>query len=179
MVKLNVGSGSNVINGWTNIDINDHAGVMVRDVKLGLPFDDNSVDFIFSEHFIEHLTKNEGIGFFNECYRVLKPGGVVRTSTFDIDDIMKLCGSPEEWERGREGYLQGLFYHYTRVDFFNFCVFEEGAHKCMYAPEYLVEVLSMCKFTNFKIPKMRESEFIELQNLEWRTNSNCIVEAIK
>ena len=39
-----------------------------------LPFDDNSVDFAFSSHALEHLTLD---GFFNvlsEVYRVLKPG---------------------------------------------------------------------------------------------------------
>lgn len=38
------------------------------------PFEDNSVDEAFCSHFIEHLTWPERVHFFNELYRVLKPG---------------------------------------------------------------------------------------------------------
>ena len=34
---------------------------------------------VYSEHFIEHLTKDQGINFFNEMMRIMKPGGVIRS----------------------------------------------------------------------------------------------------
>lgn len=37
------------------------------------PWDDSSVDEVFSSHFIEHLTPIERCWFFNELHRVLKP----------------------------------------------------------------------------------------------------------
>lgn len=37
---------------------------------------DNSVDEVRSSHFVEHLTGQERIGFFNELYRVMKPGAI-------------------------------------------------------------------------------------------------------
>ena len=40
---------------------------------------DNTYDGVYSEHFIEHLHKSEGIDFLKEMYRVLKPGGTIRT----------------------------------------------------------------------------------------------------
>ncbi len=46
--------------------------------KAPFPFDDESVDGAFSAHFIEHLTGPERITFFNEMYRILKPGARMR-----------------------------------------------------------------------------------------------------
>jgi|WetSurMetagenome_2_1015567.scaffolds.fasta_scaffold347621_2 hypothetical protein len=40
----------------------------------GWYFNDNSVDEVFCSHFVEHLPGFDRIGFFNELYRVLKPG---------------------------------------------------------------------------------------------------------
>jgi hypothetical protein len=37
-------------------------------------FQDNSVDEVFCSHFLEHLSGQERVLFFNELYRVLKPG---------------------------------------------------------------------------------------------------------
>lgn len=42
------------------------------------PFEDESVDVLFSSHFIEHLDGIERMKFFDECYRILKPGGKMR-----------------------------------------------------------------------------------------------------
>ena len=42
--------------------------VINHNVNDGLPFDDSSVEVVFSSHFIEHLTFEEGINFLRECY---------------------------------------------------------------------------------------------------------------
>ena len=62
------------------VDIVKCAGVdKVHDLtKFPYPFKDNSVDAIFSSHFVEHLDGIERMKFFDECYRILKPGGVMR-----------------------------------------------------------------------------------------------------
>ena len=41
-----------------------------------LPFDSNSVDLVFSNHFVEHLTYSERVHVFFEVQRVLKVGGI-------------------------------------------------------------------------------------------------------
>lgn len=50
-----------------------------------LPFEDASMDFIFSEHFFEHLFYDESIALLKECRRILKPNGVIRTVVPDAD----------------------------------------------------------------------------------------------
>jgi len=50
-----------------------------------LPFDDNSINFIYSEHFFEHLFLDEASALLKECYRILTPHGVIRTCVPDAD----------------------------------------------------------------------------------------------
>ncbi|WP_088241393.1 class I SAM-dependent methyltransferase [Calothrix rhizosoleniae] len=50
-----------------------------------LPFDNDSVDFIYSEHFFEHLFFDEALSLLRECHRILKPNGVIRTCVPDAD----------------------------------------------------------------------------------------------
>lgn len=46
--------------------------------KFPYPFADDSVDVIYTCHFLEHLDGEERMKFFNECYRILKVGGKMR-----------------------------------------------------------------------------------------------------
>jgi predicted SAM-dependent methyltransferase len=50
-----------------------------------LPFESTSIDFIFSEHFFEHLFFDEALALLRECSRILKPFGVIRISVPDAD----------------------------------------------------------------------------------------------
>ncbi len=66
-----------------NIEVNI---VNLNDQKL--PYKDNSFDIIFSKSFVEHLSSHEN--FFNESYRVLKPGGLLLTLTPDWESNYKI-----------------------------------------------------------------------------------------
>lgn len=178
MIKLNIGSNDVKINGWMNMDILDIPGVTKYDARSPIPYSDSSVDFIFSEHFIEHLNETEALYYFKECYRVLKPGGVVRTSTFDIEEIIINLHS-RSWSEFRKTYCGGLFKDKTRMETFNLIVYEGNLHKYMYNNDELIRFLKIAGFTTFLHGLFKESSFTELQNLEWRENSTCIVEAVK
>ena len=61
----------------------------VHNLRKGLPFADDSVDFIYFGQAIEHLNPLVEVPpFLKECYRVLRPGGLVRLSTPDLDIIL-------------------------------------------------------------------------------------------
>lgn len=183
MTKLHIGCFNVILKDWVNMDIYKREEAIVQhDARGTFPYKDNSVDFMYSEHFIEHLDFTEGTIFLKEAYRILKPGGVIRTSTFDIDDwIINLNpNNPETCEKFKDTFYNGMFKHLTRIELFNLAVFDSDAsHKHMFNTEELIRLLTLSGFSKFNEPKMRESEFTELKNLEWRENSNCIVEAIK
>jgi predicted SAM-dependent methyltransferase len=82
--RLHIGSGPQILPGWVNIDVVRYPGVdQLLDVRRGLPFKD--VQFIFAEHFIEHIDLNAAMYLFLECRRVLGDDGVLRLSTPNLD----------------------------------------------------------------------------------------------
>ena len=56
------------------------------DVRQGLPFAD--VESIYAEHFLEHLTLDDGLAFLKECRRVLRSDGILRLSTPNLDWVI-------------------------------------------------------------------------------------------
>ena len=85
--RLHIGCGQQSIPGWINIDSQGQPGVdQVLDVRQGLPFQD--VASIYAEHFLEHLSLDEGLAFLRECRRVLNPDGILRLSTPNLDWVM-------------------------------------------------------------------------------------------
>ena len=76
-IKLNIGCGRDIRQGFINIDSFPLPGVdIVFDLescqKNSLPFADNSVDFILMRHVIEHI--DNVLPLMQELYRVAKPG---------------------------------------------------------------------------------------------------------
>jgi predicted SAM-dependent methyltransferase len=64
--------------GYITIGLNPSADYfcdIYMDLEDGLPFDDETVDEIYSNQFLEHISREKFIYFMNEQWRVLKPGG--------------------------------------------------------------------------------------------------------
>jgi predicted SAM-dependent methyltransferase len=97
--KLHLGCGAHPMDGWTNVDGGDGVHfdppadprvieLDVFDALAALP--DASVDFVHSEQFLEHFTRQDGFQLLRECARVVRPGGVVRTQVPDLHQVVKL-----------------------------------------------------------------------------------------
>lgn len=88
---VNIGCGERGKPGWENVDFFDSPGVnCVYDCRRGLPFADNAVKGIFTEHFFEHIDYTEEVPFFlSECNRVLQPGGVIRIIVPDAEKYVR------------------------------------------------------------------------------------------
>jgi predicted SAM-dependent methyltransferase len=54
------------------------------DICRPLPFEDGSLEWVYAEHLIEHVTLADAIGWLREVRRVLAPGGVLRVTTPDL-----------------------------------------------------------------------------------------------
>lgn len=97
--RLHLGCGNHAMDGWANIDGGDGVNfeppqdprVLKLDVFAALAaLPDQSVDYIHSEQFFEHFTRQEGFRLMKECHRVLKLGGVMRTQVPDLERTVRL-----------------------------------------------------------------------------------------
>lgn len=77
---LDIGCGNNKQPDHTGIDISPDCGAdVIHDVRITpWPFEDNSVEGIFCNHFFEHLTGEERMRFMNEAFRVMKVGAELK-----------------------------------------------------------------------------------------------------
>lgn len=81
VIRLDLGSGPNPRDGYLGVDrIAYNDKVMAFDLRKGpWPWEDNSVEAAQCSHMLEHLTnlddRWERVTFFNELYRIMKPGG--------------------------------------------------------------------------------------------------------
>lgn len=91
MRLVNLGCGSHYHTDWINIDIAPSGPeVIAHDLSKGIPLESNSSDAVYHSHVLEHIRRNEALQFTKECYRVLKPGGVLRIAVPDLERICRL-----------------------------------------------------------------------------------------
>jgi SAM-dependent methyltransferase len=75
-VRVNLGCGTDIRDGWVNIDRHDAPGVIQYDIsRLPLPFESGVVDEILASHVLEHLPCWEDL--MPELHRILRPGGIL------------------------------------------------------------------------------------------------------
>jgi predicted SAM-dependent methyltransferase len=86
---LNVGCGSKFNTNWVNVDmVSVSPDVIATNLIKGIPFPDNSFSVVYHSQVLEHIPRDSAAGFIRECYRVLKPGGILRVVVPDLENIV-------------------------------------------------------------------------------------------
>lgn len=87
---LNLGCGNHYHPDWINVDFNvSGPGVIPHDLSKGLPFSDNMFEVVYHSHLLEHFPRRYAPIFMQECYRVLKPEGIIRVVVPDLEQIVR------------------------------------------------------------------------------------------
>jgi SAM-dependent methyltransferase len=78
--KLHLGSGSDILSGYVNLDFEKQPGVdVIHDLEqTPWPFEDNTFEEVVTNHTLEHLSDLAPI--MKELWRVCKPGAIIRIS---------------------------------------------------------------------------------------------------
>ena len=78
MTSIEIGGGTLVPPGWTNLDCRNGDGPWLREAQsVPWPTGDHTVDAMRASHVMEHIPAGQPrIDVMNEAHRVLKPGGV-------------------------------------------------------------------------------------------------------
>jgi predicted SAM-dependent methyltransferase len=85
-LQLHLGCGPNHKPGWINIDLIDSTADLSLDLREPLPFAEQTVRHVYSEHAFEHLTYPvEANRLLAECMRVLKAGGIFDVGVPDTE----------------------------------------------------------------------------------------------
>ena len=185
-IYLHVACSRTRLPGWVHGDI--YHGEIYLDARKRLPFPDDSVDLIFSEHFIEHMSVKQLEFFLRESFRILKPGGYIRHSTPDLEFYVKLylgqttgVTLDDFWSRARHirpttpphaVYMNEILRMYGHKFI---CDFDFLASLCLDAGFVDVKRVS---YGISEIPELRGLE--QHSQVEWfRSQATLLVEACK
>jgi predicted SAM-dependent methyltransferase len=216
VTKVNLGSGADCLDDWINIDHSFNArlakhprlrhllfrigilpkrfyeiswpkDIMIHDLRKKLPLNDNSVDFIYSSHFIEHLNKDEAEKLSRECLRVLKKGGIIRLSVPDLeliarDYLEELSDSKTERTEGHlpsEKFLEALDFKREKMPLYLIMLSPGQHHRWMYDRISLTRLLRQCGFANIERKSYREGRVPDIDSLDNRPEHSLYLEATK
>jgi predicted SAM-dependent methyltransferase len=123
------------------------------DLRLGLPFPSGVFDLIYAEHVLEHFHQPELLFILSECYRTLKPGGILSVS---VPDAMRYVNAyvspvrvdPDLWCRYKYNLRQ-----LTPIDLLNYIFYMDGQHRYMFDERSLVLMLA---YTGFHQARLRD-----------------------
>ena len=171
--NLHFGCGSVYFDGWNNVDLDSPLADLNLDLTQPLPFADASVSYMFSEHFIEHVTRKQAVDFLVECRRILRPGGTIRASTPNLRFLIAAYLALEVGEWGE------LWQPATPCSLMNEGMRSWG-HQYLYDAEELVMVFKEAGFSSVVFQRYQDSLHPELAGRESRPfHHDLIVEATK
>jgi len=171
VAKLQIGSGHNLLDGWLNTTLYPfEPGTIFLDASLPFPMPADSLDYIFSEHVIEHLEFEEAEHMLRQCFRVLKSGGRIRLATPDLKQIIALYTQPEA--DAQQDYIRWIMDQfrphigeYNPAHVINHS-FHGWRHKFIYDGATLAGALEKAGFRNIERLEPGSSADEELRGIE-------------
>jgi SAM-dependent methyltransferase len=128
-----------------------------HDLGYGIPLPDGCAAYVFSSHFLEHLSRESGERLLREVLRVLRPGGVVRIAVPDLADLVRRYEAGDKAATVEDLFDEGKG-HFAR-------------HRFMYDEEMLAETLRRAGFADPRRCEFREGRVPDLDVLDNRPGS--------
>jgi predicted SAM-dependent methyltransferase len=161
------------LSGWLNADLYPVGSQIRLDATKRFPFDDGTFDFAYSEHMIEHVPWTDALKMLQEIHRALKPGGVLRVVTPNMEFLIALL--QKEPPESSKAYLQHnrqimtpwaptadgifVFNHFMR----------NWGHQFIFDAPTLRHTLEMAGFKRIEELPLNESSHPELSGLAAET----------
>lgn len=184
-LKVNLGCGWVPFPGWINMDCypppkeeSKKCEVLVLDMRKKLPFKDNSVVAIYSEHFMEHFPFRIVRDFLiPECFRSLLPGGFIRMGVPDGEVFIKRYRL-----RNANDHSNAAANPMPEMMNIN-NIAHGGGHFYLYDYDVLEKIFKEAGFRNLRKCSSLETYVPYFENLdqddEWRVENTVFIEGQK
>lgn len=146
-MKINLGCGAEYKKNYLNIDAYDKTVADKIMDATDLKIDDNQAEEILALQLIEHLGIIGGIHCLSECFRVLKPKGVLIIETPDlIESFKQFLNGDRETRKNLLPWIYGVN-------------MQGMLHKICFPDDLLKEILVDIGFENIKIECYQKVEY--------------------
>lgn len=173
-VCINLGSGHWKLPGWINVDLDRGSRPDVcADLAARLPFRDACADYLHTEDFIDQLELAQASAFLRECHRILKPGGVVRVLTPDVEQLAGLyLHDPDGLKQLWRDHVGVPLVYGTAAEILNTGMRFAG-HTFLYDAETFARLADDCGFRAERVG-YRQSAHPALRDLDLRSPETAI-----
>lgn len=162
-IKLNLGCGKLLKKEFINIDLTK-SGDLRLDLRKTLPFKNNSVDHIHSEHFFEYINylDSTAINCLRDYLRVLKKGGKLTMILADMEKIFKAYVNKDvkflEGITNITNHIPQSKKYASLIDYVNYVSYFLGYHNYCYDYEKICLLLKSVGFKNIKKHEFNPNE---------------------
>lgn len=136
-----------------------------HDLGHSIPFQNESVDYVYTSHFLEHLFEKQGAQLLKEACRVLKRGGAIRVCVPDLAYAVELY---------RKGEKERMLHDYFFVEDMGSFM---ARHKYMYDFELLSKALLTAGFQDVTRCSYQKGAVPDIEFLDNRPEETLFVEA--
>jgi SAM-dependent methyltransferase len=134
-------------------------------LEYGIPLPRECADYVYTSHFLEHLSKRHGARLLAEAFRVLRPAGIIRIAVPDLEQMIDAYHAGQ-----KEAALDGIF-AYLDLGYF-------ARHRYMYDYDMLRTQLLACGFADVRRCAFQVGQVPDIAILDNRPGS-LVVEAAK
>ena len=136
-----------------------------HNVEYGLPFPNESVNYLYSSHVLEHFYTDTAERILADAYRILRKGGWLRICVPDLQHAFAL------YAQGHKEQALSYFFEPRRGAF--------NRHRYMYDFDLLSSLLKKVGFCSVQKCAYRQGRVPNLDRLDNRPEETLYVEATK
>ena len=165
----------------SNIEFNKVNNIKFADATKKLPFDENTVDVIYTSHMLEHLSRKSAEKFIIESKRCLVNGGILRIAVPDLKkQVMQYVEHSDA-----DLFLEQTYLSYGELSSFKqkleLLIVGFRHHQWMYDAESLSKLLLNIGFSKVFVSDAGETVIKDHEglNLFEREDESLYIEAMK
>lgn len=159
---INLGAGKMLIPGYRSLDSQPYDGIDDVCRVPPLPYEDATVEHIYSGHFVEHLPPWDVGPLLAECWRVLVSGGTLTIVVPDADKARLLMESNIMSPRQYALCVAGARH-------------DDMPHWTLWSPERLADAVRQAGFKNDPSYRWQDDERVYDRRAAWQ----CGVRGVK
>jgi len=155
LIKLEIGPGNSKISSeWHTVGDFVREGIVDKVCHWGqdqLPYENDTFDYVYSSHCLEHVPWYQTDYALSEVFRVLKPGGTFEVHVPNLKYIALCYLNKKKGDAWNKFGNQDHFVKWFSSRLFSYGPTSSNYHKSAFDEDYLKFSLEKCGFHGFEV----------------------------